>query len=238
MRELPTSVRCSEPAMKPIKKKTLARTPEARETGKPRAGTPNKKPSVVRGGAANRPRVASVKPKHLPTPSRSPTFVKRATPEREWPAFAAEILRELAAIRSAVAPKQVGSQGADAALESAVDSMRRLLSELLESDHEAILRDLAHLRLAVADPHASAQVALERIDRLMDHLGAIPFSAQKLDFVDPLIHEVKAERRISTLPEGVIAEGLRPGFRTARGVVVAKAWVAVNRRPADEPSRH
>ena len=50
-----------------------------------------------------------------------------------------------------------------------------------------------------------------------------------MDFVDPLIHVVVEERRVDSAPDGVVLETLRPGYRTARGLVVCKAAVAVNR---------
>jgi hypothetical protein len=155
------------------------------------------------------------------------------------PPFAEEILCELRAVRAAVAPKDRHASDEEGGLASAVDSMRRLLSELLERNHEAVLRDLVPIRLALADSrHLDPAAAVGRLDQLMDRLGAIAFSAQKLDFVDPVIHEIKGERHEAGLPEGVVAESLRPGFRSASGVVLTKAWVAVNRRPGDEPSRH
>jgi hypothetical protein len=155
------------------------------------------------------------------------------------PPFVEEVLRELRALRAAVVPKDRGPSGEDGGLESAVDSLRRLLSELLETNHEAVLRELVLIRLAIADPaHLDLVAALGQLDRLMDRLGAMEFSARKLDFVDPTIHEIKGERHAVGLPDGVVAEGLRPGFRSASGVVLTKAWVAVNRRIADEPSRH
>jgi hypothetical protein len=153
--------------------------------------------------------------------------------------FAEDILRELRAIRAAVAPKDRRPSGEEGGLGSAVDSLRRLLSELLERNHEVVLRELVPLRLAIADPeHLNPSAALRQIDQLMDRLGAIEFSAQRLDFVDPAIHEIKGERHEAGLPDGVVAECLRPGFRSAGGVVLTKAWVAVNRRTAHEPSRH
>jgi molecular chaperone GrpE (heat shock protein) len=51
-----------------------------------------------------------------------------------------------------------------------------------------------------------------------------------MDVVDPLIHAVIEERQQADAPDRVILETVRPGFRTARGVVVSKAAVAVNRR--------
>jgi len=163
---------------------------------------------------------------------------KSSAPEVAPTPFADDSLRELRAIRAAVEPRAHRPPGEEGELGSAVDSMRRLLSELLERNHESVLRELVPIRLAVADPQQSDRAAaLAQIDRLMDRLGAIQFSAQKLDYVDPAIHEIKGERHVVGLPDGVVAESLRPGFRSASGVVLTKAWVAVNRRPADESSR-
>ena len=44
-------------------------------------------------------------------------------------------------------------------------------------------------------------------------------------------HTVAAERSIADAPEGVVVETVHPGFRTSHGVILAKAGVAVNRRP-------
>jgi molecular chaperone GrpE (heat shock protein) len=76
------------------------------------------------------------------------------------------------------------------------------------------------------------------MDRLLDRLGATSFSAAKLEFVDPAIHDVTAERRVAGVPDGVVVETLRAGWRSASGALVAKACVAVNRRPSHEPVGH
>jgi molecular chaperone GrpE (heat shock protein) len=70
---------------------------------------------------------------------------------------------------------------------------------------------------------------LERLDSLLENLGAVRFEAETLDAVDPLIHVVVEEREQVDAPEGVIVQTVRPGFRTARGLVVCKAAVAVSR---------
>jgi molecular chaperone GrpE (heat shock protein) len=118
----------------------------------------------------------------------------------------------------------------DAALESSVDSLRRLLSELVEQRMEAVVRDLVDVRRqAAAVAQRKDTGIVERLDRVLESLGAISFAAEPMDVVDPLIHVVTEERQQADAPGGVILETLRPGFRTARGVVVCKAAVAVNR---------
>jgi hypothetical protein len=126
----------------------------------------------------------------------------------------------------------------DAELESGVDSMRRLLSELTERRTDSLLSELTAIRETIADPHPDPAAALARVDRLLDRLGATSFSAAKLDFVDPAIHDVTAERLLAGVPDGVVVETLRPGWRSAGGALVAKACVAVNRRPSHEPAGH
>ena len=57
------------------------------------------------------------------------------------------------------------------------------------------------------------------------------FCAERLEWVDPLIHVVAGEREDEDAPDAVVLETIRPGYRTARGTVVSKAAVVVNRRP-------
>lgn len=120
---------------------------------------------------------------------------------------------------------------ADAALDTSVDSMRRLLSELLEQRLEFVVKDLVGIRSAAANlPGDNAARVVERLDHLLEELGAVRYTAEPMDVVDPLIHTVVDERRLADTPEGVIVETVRPGYRTARGFVVCKAAVAINQR--------
>jgi hypothetical protein len=153
-----------------------------------------------------------------------------------------EILEEIRALRAVVAasaPASVRAADADADLESAVDSMRRLLSEYQERRTDQWLQELAAIRETIADPlGADPAEGLRRIDLLFDRLGAIPFSARYLDFVDPAIHEVAAERSRADIPDGVVVETLRPGLRGGGGGLICRARVAVNRRGLHEPAGH
>ncbi len=133
------------------------------------------------------------------------------------------------AARAAPATRPAGREApqADRTLDGAVDSLRRLLSELLEQRLEAVARDLADVR-RVLTSGADSETALDRIDELLDRVGAVRFVAEPLDVVDPLIHTVVAERPGGGTPRGVVLEGVRPGFRSSRGLVLAKAAVAVS----------
>jgi molecular chaperone GrpE (heat shock protein) len=126
-------------------------------------------------------------------------------------------------VTEAVTPPPPG----DGLLDGAIDSLRRVLGDLLETRVEAVARDLAELRRAAA-AGAERERLLEQLDALLARLGAIRFSAETLDVVDPLIHVVIEERRAPGVPRGVIVEAVRPGFRSGRGLVLCKAAVAVS----------
>jgi hypothetical protein len=140
-----------------------------------------------------------------------------------------QILSELAGLRKLVESLFPAPVSADTALESSVDSLRRLLAELVEARQEGVVARLTMIRTLGAFLKADHRL-LEAIDGMLADLGALRFQAQRLDYVDPLIHKVVGERTDSGVPEGLILETLQPGFRTGRGVIVAKAEVIVNRR--------
>ena len=120
---------------------------------------------------------------------------------------------------------------ADAALESGVDSMRRLLTELLESRMDPVIAEVAAIRsLAASETKGKVRAVVDRLDLLLNDMGAVRFEAQRLDYFDPLIHQALAERHDVNAPDRVVLETVVPGYRTCRGRVVAKAGVAINRR--------
>lgn len=175
---------------------------------------------------ASKPRKASETPTATREAPREAPKVRKTSPAAPPP---------VAAVAAAApTPKAPAPPPAPAAIEpltgpldGAVDSLRRLLSELLEQRLESVARDLAEVRRALtAGDDLSA--GLERLDDLLDRLGAVRFSAEPLDVVDPLIHTVVAERPGNGVPRGVVLEAVRPGFRSSRGLVLAKAAVAVS----------
>jgi hypothetical protein len=140
------------------------------------------------------------------------------------------ILVELSSLRQMV-EKLSAPPSADASLESSVDSMRRLLTELLESRMDPVIAEVAAIRsLAASASKGKTGSVVDRLDLLLNDLGAVRFEAQRLDYFDPLIHQVLAERHDADAPDRVILETVVPGYRTCRGRVVAKAGVAINRR--------
>lgn len=110
-----------------------------------------------------------------------------------------------------------------------VDALRRVLSDVMEARMNDVIRELVTIRNTAASE--KAQRVIEQMDTLLADLGAMKFEAERLEHVDPLIHAVTKEVTDAHLPDGVVAETIRPGFHTGRGIVVAKALVAVNRRP-------
>jgi hypothetical protein len=122
---------------------------------------------------------------------------------------------------------ELAPQTTDTLVEGAVDSLRRLLSELLEHRLEGVAGALADIRREVA-AGAGAERVLDLVDELLHRVGAVRFAAEPLDVVDPLIHVVVEERTAAGVPRGVIVEALQPGFRNSRGLVLSKAAVAVS----------
>jgi hypothetical protein len=111
-----------------------------------------------------------------------------------------------------------------------VDALRRVLSYLFEARTEELVRDLVAVRHAAATLGEGGRNVTSQIDVLLANLGAVKFEAERLEHVDPLIHAITREVQDNTLDDAVIVEAIRPGFRTARGIVIAKALVAINRR--------
>jgi hypothetical protein len=165
-------------------------------------------------------------------PAATPVAVK--SPSKPQPAAnakaagpQADLLGEIREVRTLLSRLVEPPRSGQAALESGVDSLRRLLSEMMESRTESVVSSLAAIRGLAVKGDARA---VEAIDRLLAELGAVRFVAARLDYVDPLIHRVAGERADTGAPDGVILDTLQPGFRTGRGAVVAKAAVIVNRR--------
>ncbi len=168
------------------------------------------------------------------------TARRRRTPVAPMPRRGTErqletVINELRGVQTlvrhlAAPPQVVTTTATDPILEDAVDSLRRLLSELIEQRREAVVRDLVEVRTEVATASANGGgQALERLDQLLGSLGTVKFEARRFDAVDPLIHVAVEEHHESGVPGGVILATVRPGFRTGRGFVVCKAAVSVNR---------
>jgi molecular chaperone GrpE (heat shock protein) len=211
-----------------VKKKAAEKTEKPATTVASGAGSP----AAGSQAAARAPVTPSKRSRRAS--SKPASTAPRAGTAASEPALRA-ILGEIRTVKQMleklVTPFSSDGSRTDAALESSVDSLRRLLSELLEQRMEAVVRDLVDIRRqAAAVAQRKGTGIVERLDRVLEDLGAIRFEAEPMDVVDPLIHAVIEERQQADAPDRVILETVRPGFRTARGVVVSKAAVAVNRR--------
>jgi hypothetical protein len=164
-------------------------------------------------------------------PATEPLTAAPPIPSASMPEAAAQrILAELASLRRMFEKISAPPPSGDASLESSVDSMRRLLTELIESRMDPVIAEVAAVRSLAASETEGKDSVVDRLDLLLNDMGAVRFEAQRLDYYDPLIHQVLTERRDADAPDRVILETVVPGYRTSRGRVVAKAGVAINRR--------
>jgi hypothetical protein len=216
-----------------LKKKVITGKPES-AADVARGTTPapaTKKPA---------PRRTTVARKSAGAPSAAPTAARTREPQatadtdaiREVIEAKFEVLRDaihgVTAMVERLAPP---TRSADVAVDASVDALRRVLSDLIEQRTESVVTELVDVRRDAASGAAEGGARIvERLDHLLADLGAVRFDAEAMDAVDPLIHVVVEERQQADAPDGVILETLRPGYRTARGMVVCKAAVVVNRR--------
>lgn len=180
--------------------------------------------------AGSKPAVKTVAKKVILKPVvkavvRPPVKTKVVPPT---PVTGIEALRqEITALRTQfsrqMAPVTTGSM-------EEVDALRRVLNDLMEARMNDVIRELVTIRNSAASAGGEARRIAEQMDALLSDLGAMKFEAERLEHVDPLIHTVSREVSDASLPDGIIMETLRPGFHTPRGIIVAKALVAVNRR--------
>jgi molecular chaperone GrpE (heat shock protein) len=187
-----------------------------------RSGTTMKKKTMPVAGkskaASKKTPAANVVRPSRPAPAQSVSGTGNET--------LAALREEIAGLRTAV-EKSLSPVAAGSLDE--VDALRRVLSYLFEAKIENILRDLVAVRQAAA-ALAGGQNMVADLDALLANLGAVRFEAERLEHVDPLIHAITREVQDGKLDDAVIVATTRPGFRTARGAVIAKALVTVNRR--------
>jgi hypothetical protein len=193
-----------------------------------KAGT-KPSPPLVAAKTVSKPVVAKpVAKKATPKPIALKPAKNEVAPSKPIPSAGTEALRqEITALRTQIsrlmAPVTTGS------IEE-VDALRRVLNDLMEARMNDVIRELVTIRNSAASAGGEARRIAEQMDALLSDLGAMKFEAERLEHVDPLIHTVCREVSDASLADGIIVETLRPGFHTPRGIVVAKALVAVNRR--------
>jgi hypothetical protein len=157
---------------------------------------------------------------------------KKAPPAKKAAADSTkEILAEVRSIKEMVGQIVPSAGDPHDVVDSSADALRRLLSDLIERRLESVIKGVAEVRGVVPSLKSpEAEPIVTRLDTLLGDLGAIRYEGERLDFMDPLIHNVAGERSDKDAPDGAILETVRPGYRTARGMIVAKADVVVNRR--------
>jgi molecular chaperone GrpE len=217
-----------------VAKKEAGENTPARVRRPTSEATPTAEAAPSGGVTSTREKAA---PRAVPRKRRAPKkppktlqrTVARATEARTRGVDA--LVGEIRSLKEILNRRFAPPRGGDAALEESVDSLRRLLSELIERRMESVVKELVDIRReAAAAANGAMGRAITRLDALLDDLGAMRFDAEPMDLVDPLIHVVADERHDDTAPDGVILEALQPGYRSARGMVLCKAAVAVNRK--------
>lgn len=210
----PVSKAGTKPSLPLIASKTVAKSLPAKSALKPVV----KKPALKRPAKPLAPKAA--KPV---TPAKLGATPPSSTPNSGSEALRQEITALRAQLARHMAPVASGSM-------EEVDALRRVLNDLMEARMNDVIRELVTIRNSAASAGGEARRIVEQMDALLADLGAMKFEAERLEHVDPLIHSAAREISDASLPDGIIIETLRPGFHTSRGIVVAKALVAVNRR--------
>ena len=132
-------------------------------------------------------------------------------------------------------------------IDRATATFQRLVTEVLDDKLAEVLPTLVALRSEMnqraqfAASSASAGASppsdgdfFERgtamLDQMLATLEVHSFAPRVGEPFDPLIHLAVGQTDRQDLDDGVLAEVLQPGFRTARGKVIVAARVKVNRR--------
>ena len=215
--------------------KDTSRKAAATAASKATRSNPEKK-TVEKSAAIAAPAARRVQ-RNLVTPKRGASAAPAASTAEPRAESAegktlADLVGEVRGLRAAVAALAAPATPTteDPSIEGSADALRRLLSELLEQRLEGLAARIVMARTALDKPATVAQAA-EHLDRSLGDLGVTACCAERLEWVDPLIHVVAGEREDGDVPDAVVLETIRPGYRTARGTVVSKASVVVNRRP-------
>jgi len=128
-----------------------------------------------------------------------------------------------------------------APLDRATATFQRLVADVVDEKLAELAPPLISLRSEMAQ-HACAdgqsesgvrefcQRGVEVLDQVLSVADIRMYEAPVGSAFDSLIHLAVGEVHRGDLPDGAVAECIQPGFRTARGKVIAPARVKVNRR--------
>jgi molecular chaperone GrpE (heat shock protein) len=128
-----------------------------------------------------------------------------------------------------------------APLDRAAAMFQRLVGEVVDDHLSEMLPTLVALRSEMATnalpvsgsrlpPNEFLRRGTEMLDQVLAGAKVNRYDARPGEAFDPLIHLAVGETHRQDMPNGAVAEFLEPGFRTARGRVIAPAKVKVNRR--------
>ena len=127
-----------------------------------------------------------------------------------------------------------------APLDRATSMFQRLVAEVVDEQLTEMLPPLIALRNEIAQegsdsgsnglPSEFSQRSQETLDHVLAVAGVQTYEARPGDIFDPLIHLAVGETHCQDLADGAVVEQLQPGFRSARGKVLAAAKVRINRR--------
>lgn len=128
-----------------------------------------------------------------------------------------------------------------APLDRATATFQRLIAEVVDEQLAELLPPLIDVRNRLAQRAANAgpdgesdtellRNAAQVLDHVLTTAGTQVFEARPGETYDPLIHLAVGETTHPHLPDGAVGEVLLPGYRSARGKVLAPAKVKVNRR--------
>ena len=226
------------------------KTPSKSQTAGSPSGKPSSKPKQDRSGGASGRQTAksrskggaakSAKPK---APVRKAPAAGASTPESEILTAIETLDRQVKAVLGTVGPPAADDPAARppalvraAPLDRATATFQRLVADLVDEQLAEMLPPLIALRSEFAqraggsDDESFERRGLGMIDHVLSVAGVERFEARRGDIFDPLIHLAVGEVTGGDLDDGVVAEPLDAGFRSARRQVLSKAKIRVNRR--------
>ena len=113
------------------------------------------------------------------------------------------------------------------AIEAGVSSIRRVLSEMLDSKFQSVAFRLAEIKGLMSSDN---QHVHDLLDALLEDTGATRFAPERLDYFDPLIHMAVRESSDLALPAGVVSEVVTAGYKVPSGKIICRAKIVLNRR--------
>ena len=127
-----------------------------------------------------------------------------------------------------------------APLDRATSIFQRLVAEVVDEQLAEMVPPLITLRNEIVQysqdngpnglPNDFGPRAQDTLDNVLAVAGIQTYETRPGDIFDPLIHLAVGETHRENLDNGAIVEQVQPGFRSARGKVLATAKVRINRR--------